>query len=214
MSFCNVFGIRANDKEMVISQAIREYFTKDLTYYKIPEGVTDLRSYCFYNFWPEGGIKVILPKSLKRIAPYAFSECAISEIVIPSGVEEICDYAFFGAPLKKLTIEEGVKRIGVGAFKWGPNIPYLSIPDSVEYIGENAFDGMLVPGGAVIEVGAGVKFIGDGAFACDIKSLVVHKNYGDIPDGSSGYFREDGEWVDPTWFAGYDNPIAIWDGDW
>lgn len=214
MSFANLFS-PPKPKDYNASDDIRQYFTKDLSYYVIPDGVTGLRPYCFYNLWPPGGLKVILPKTLTYISSYAFSECAISEIVIPGNVKNIDDFAFYGAPLTSVVFENGIERIGEGAFKWGPILHSVVIPDSVTYIGKEAFAGMDLPvnDGANVTIGKSIQFIGDAAFNCPVKSMTIHRKAGSITDGSIGREDEKGIWHDAPWYEGYDNPAAIWDGD-
>ncbi len=215
MSFANLFAPPKKDN-YTISTDLRKYFTKDLDCYVIPEGVTEIRPYAFYNFWPESGNLIIkLPKSLTYIAPYAFSECAIKEVHIPSGVKVIDHHAFYGAGLVKATFEEGLIEIGEEAFRDGPALERVILPDSIQKIGKSAFAGMdLRNGGAIVEIGEGIESIGDGAFDCAVQSMVVHRKYGSLLDGSAGWFDEKGNWFDPSWYGGNTgNPFAIWDGD-
>lgn len=214
MSFCNLFAPPKKDNYR-ISTDLRKYFTKDLDYYVVPEGVTSIRPYAFYNFWPESENLVIeLPDSLTYIAPYAFSECAIKEIRIPRGVKKIDHHAFYGAGLTKITFEEGLVEIGDEAFMDGPALETVILPDSIQKIGKNAFSGMDVPEGVIVEIGEGIQSVGDGAFDCTVKSMVVHRKYGSIKDGTMGWFDAKGDWFDPLWYGGNTgNPEGIWDGD-
>ncbi|MBO5650265.1 MAG: leucine-rich repeat domain-containing protein [Selenomonas sp.] len=214
MSFGNLFA-SPKKKDTQISTDIRKYFTKDLDYYVVPDGVTSIRSYAFYNFWPEGELVVKLPSTLTYIAPYAFSECAVKEVFIPGSVKNIDDFAFFGAALERVVFEDGIERIGEGAFMYGPLIRNVVIPDSVKYIGKDAFSGMdFKDGGATIEIGEGIEFIGIGAFESPIEHITIHRKYGGIADGSSTYYNSEGNLVEPIWYGGYtNNPIAVWDGE-
>ena len=214
MSMFNKIGVLHKRRGFDATDEMKAYFGKDLTYYEIPEGVTEIRSYCFYNFWNAEGLTIKLPRTVKRIAPYAFTECSIHEIVIPGSVKVIDDFAFFGTGMTKVVFEEGIEHIGEGAFKWGPILDKIVIPDSVKYIGKDAFSGMnFTAGGSYVEIGEGVEFIGDGAFESPIEKLIIHKPFGSMQDGSVSYYDDEGVKVDARWYGGFtDNPIAIWDG--
>ena len=215
VSFGNLFA-PPKKNNLQISTDIRKYFTKDLDYYVIPEGVTSIRSYAFYNFWPESREFVLqLPSTLTYIAPYAFSECAVKEVILPAGVKIIDHHAFYGAELNKITFGEGLEEIGEAAFMNGPVLENVILPDSIRKIGANAFSGMdIKDGGAIVEIGESIQSIGDGAFDCAVRSIVVHRKYGTIKDGSLGWFNKKGDWFDPPWYGGNTgNPEAIWDGD-
>jgi len=62
--------------------------------------------------------KVILPKSIKNIAAYAFSQCVnLAEINLPKGLLSIGDLAFRGCgSLTAISIPKSVTNIGGGAF--------------------------------------------------------------------------------------------------
>lgn len=213
MSFLNMFGVYASGHEQRVSDDMRAYFTKDLFDYKIPDGVTSIRPYCFYNFWPEVPMRIVLPKTLKNISPHAFAECGVESVSIPGSVEEIADDAFEGSAIKECTFGEGIKKIGNRAFMNGPQLTRLILPDSVEYIGDDAFSGMDTTEGAIVEIGEGIQHIGNQAFDCNVRSMVIHRKFGAFQDGSYGYFDDNGDWHDAVWYGGRtENPAAIWDG--
>lgn len=213
MSFFNAFGVYASGHEQKVSDAMRMYFTKELTDYRIPDGVTAIRPYCFYNFWPPVPMRVILPQTLEYIAPHAFAECAVESIRIPGSVKEISAYAFAGSAIKECIFDEGIEVIGAGAFQDGPKLTRLILPDSLKTIGAEAFAGMDTDEGAIVEIGEGIEAIGRNAFDCKVRSLVIHRQYGAFADGSYGYFDAKGDWHDAAWYGGRtENPNAIWDG--
>ncbi len=56
------------------------------------------------------------------------------------GVDIIDDYAFaFHLQIEHVTLPEGVKRIGANAFRCSGSLKRVDIPDSVSYIGDEAF---------------------------------------------------------------------------
>ena len=96
---------------------------------------------------------VIFPNSITSIGIGAFStDESLSHVVFPNGLKEIGDQSFINnTALKKVShivdstdVEEdgfpnGIERIGKYAFS-GSGLEGLSIPDSVEYIGQGAFE--------------------------------------------------------------------------
>ena len=56
------------------------------------------------------------------------------------GVEIIDDYAFAYHPtIKRVVFPEGLRRIGASAFRCSGSFAHVEIPDTVEYIGDEAF---------------------------------------------------------------------------
>lgn len=132
--------------------------------------------------------EIVLPEGLLSIADYAFSGCMnITGINIPSSVTHIGTGAFnncYGLPVGEdmlryadtyliealdqsatsYVIREGTRWIGDNAFgNWFDNLSSVSIPNSVERIGEYAFyscDQL-----NTITIPASVTSIGAGAFA-------------------------------------------------
>lgn len=86
--------------------------------------------------------EVTLPATLTRIYVGAFSRCtSLKSIVIPGSVHTIGTSAFLGCTaLQQATIENGVKAIGSSAFM-NCNIKEIIIPESVNLIEEDPFDG-------------------------------------------------------------------------
>ena len=104
----------------------------------IPEGIEKLNSGACSNALVKS---VIIPKSVKSIGDYAFSDCSkLRTVTIPGNVESIGDGAFYGCyRLAKVIISDGVKSIGEEAFKDCDSLKKVVLPDSVERIGKSAF---------------------------------------------------------------------------
>lgn len=134
-------------------------------------------------FWVCNSLeRISFPESLKTIGEYAFSDCnSLKKLTIPGTVETVGNFAFTGCKnLETVEIEEGVLTIGNGAFqncsKLGmdldPDSPlsfnYVTIPDSVTYLGKQAFSGCTLM--EDISLGEGITEIGYHTFN-DCKSL-------------------------------------------
>lgn len=81
--------------------------------------------------------KVILPKTLKYIAPNAFNY-HLRDLTISSGT--IASRAFYGCyNIRKISMENGVTSIGSAAFCNCSSITSLTIPDLITEISDSAF---------------------------------------------------------------------------
>lgn len=118
--------------------------------------------------------QLVIPNSVRYISGFASNN--ISELTIPSTIEIIGDSAFCNnQKLNNLTIPNGVKKIGKLAFSKSSDEPsvneYIYIPQSVEYIGKNAFSFAL---NGKLEIAEGITRIDTAAFAgTDIHELIL-----------------------------------------
>ena len=86
--------------------------------------------------------KVILPKQLKKIPKYAFSECnELEEIVFPNTLVSIGPYAFYGCKkLKGIKLNNCLRQISVAAFSQCHSLEgTLELPEKLETIQRYAF---------------------------------------------------------------------------
>ena len=86
---------------------------------------------------------VILPKTLKRIGGYTFSNwTGLTEINIPSTVEVIMTHAFVNCTsLTTITIPEGVKGLVGSAFKGCTSLIEAYLPSTINMQGGGHFEG-------------------------------------------------------------------------
>ena len=92
-----------------------------------------------FSSWPELTY-VSLPDSIVRIGNRAFGGRMVN-IRMPAGLKEIGEFAFFGLPLDKLELPDGLESIGKNAFSDCVYLRSVVIPESVRFIGEDAFKG-------------------------------------------------------------------------
>ena len=85
-------------------------------------------------FYHSKGNCLIEKKGRKLIAG-----CKNSVIPEDGSVAEIGEYAFAGVELKQITIPDSVQKIGEGAFYCCLNLSSIDIPESIVSIGEKAF---------------------------------------------------------------------------
>ena len=141
---------------------------KRITAAIVGEGITTLGDHALsYHFELE---TLTLPDTLKAIGNYAVckkysydeAQGYLREINIPSGVERIGDYAFRGNALEAVTIPDSVTYLGENAFAQCYNAKSLSIGSGLSEIGGWAFYGLsnveriVIPGT--------VETIGESAF--------------------------------------------------
>ena len=110
-----------------------------LTEAVIPEGITGIPAYAFFNYDSLTGIT--LSKSVTSIGEYAFAGCSnLNSVAMPGCVKEIEDYAFYScSKLTSIFLPEGLICIGSYAFRGCNHLLSITIPKSVGVIGLYAF---------------------------------------------------------------------------
>ena len=130
----------------------------------VPEGVERISFQAFKGC--VGITKISLPKSVREIDAFAFSDCrSLKEVVWEDGIEEIGNSAFAGCEsLKEILFPKTVRKIGECAFGECVNLFSISLNEGLEEIGENAFwDSSLLK---KISIPGSLGKIGKNAFRC------------------------------------------------
>ena len=61
--------------------------------------------------------RVVIPKTVKVIGPYAFASCPLlSEVILEEGLETIEDWAFISCNIENIDLPKSIKSIGPNAF--------------------------------------------------------------------------------------------------
>ncbi len=156
----------------------------------LPERISSLDSYTFYNctsleqinladmeelisighytFYGCSKLEAIaLPEGLYSIGDSAFQKCEkLTKIHIPANITKINKYAFNGClNLSEVTFAENsrVDEIGDSAFSGCIALSVIQLPDSLEIIQDYAFE--YCPGLTEIDIPDAVEYVGDSAFA-------------------------------------------------
>lgn len=106
----------------------------------IPSKVSFIGQYAFFNT-PVKTVTFGENALIYKIEQYAFSYTGeLNEFIIPKSVEEIQSYAFYQSGIEIITFEHGVKLTKIAAHAFASSgLISVTIPDSVNYIDDNAF---------------------------------------------------------------------------
>ncbi len=148
-----------------------------ITTIEVPDGVTGISPYAFYNY--QGLTKIVVPGSVESIGKDAFSQCNDLKGVYITDLSAWCNVAFGGYtanPLyyaknlyingevvSRLEIPEGVTKISSCAFYGGSGLTEVILSNSVTSIGDNAFSACWNLTDVIMP--DGVTSIGDNAFS-------------------------------------------------
>ena len=110
-----------------------------LTTYTVPEGVTTIGQYTFYNCTSLASINI--PEGVTTIGNYAFRTCtSLASITLPKSLTTIGELAFESCTsLVSITLPEGLTTIGANAFYGCTSLASITIPESVTELGAGAF---------------------------------------------------------------------------
>lgn len=144
----------------------------------IPEGVTMLRNYAFYE--NIGLLSVTIPDSVVGAGFCAFANCLYLEnVTIGNGLTDINENMFGTCKaLKSVTIGDNVTKIWLAAFANCEALTHITIPSNVEQIHQEVFENCSSLETIDFENNSKLTMIGNNAFReCNsLKSI-------NIPDG-------------------------------
>ena len=144
------------------------------TSYEIPESVTRIGEYAFYDC---GSLtNVTIGNGVTSIGFKAFAYCvSLTSMTIPESVTRIGDDVFYYCTgLTSIIITESITNIGNYAFYYCTSLTSVSIPDSVTGIGSYAFASC--HNLTSIEIPNSVTNIGEVAFyCCGLESIKIGK---------------------------------------
>jgi len=130
--------------EYTIPESISEvaerafYMCNGLTSVSVPGTIETISSYCFSGCSKLKSVTLL--NGVKFIDPHAFEGCSeLETVAIPNSLIYIADYAFYGcSSYSNIVLPENLVSIQAYAFA-GCNPTTVTIPASVENIGENVF---------------------------------------------------------------------------
>lgn len=135
-AYCDIDGVLFNKDKTKLCQYLGARTTKE---YVIPETVTTIGEYAFYN--SRKLTSVIIPKSVSSIETSAFQYCKkIASFELPEVLESIGNNAFASCEaVKSFVIPNSVTSIGRNALQKCRALQSVTIGSSVNTIGRNAF---------------------------------------------------------------------------
>lgn len=154
---------------------------KGLENVTIPNSVTYLSGFdgCVFS-------EITMPSGVETIGPHAFMSCKnLTSITIPKGVKYINYQAFYGCTGLSgiLNIPDSVTDLGDQAFQDCAGLTSINLSSNLNYIGWNAFRDC--SGVSTLTIPASVQTIGDSAFAgmqlTSVTSLMQHPPYDGDP---------------------------------
>ena len=112
---------------------------KNNTSYSIPNSVTSIGKYAFYDC--NNLTSVEIPNSVTLIGWGAFCGCdGLTSVTIPNSVTSIGDYAFsYCNSLTTVTLPDSITSISMALFEYSNRLTSVIIPDGVTSIGYQAF---------------------------------------------------------------------------
>ena len=124
---------------LVVDGVLNSFAPAGLTEYTIPNSVTEIGDYAFYNC--TSLTSVTIPNSVTEIGWGAFYDCtSLTSITIPDSVTEIGDYAFYNCTsLTSVTIPNSVTTIGFSAFQSCTALTSVTIPERITEIKSHTF---------------------------------------------------------------------------
>ena len=128
----------------------------------LPEGLTIIGDYAFYNC--DALTQITLPSTLQYIGSYAFHNCRmLQQTTLPNALLSIGNYAFSNCDsLTEVVIPQNVTTLGNYAFQDCDYITSVQILGALSVFGENAFQSC--DRLTTVVIGEGVTKISNGAF--------------------------------------------------
>ncbi len=152
---------------------------------------------------------ISIPDSVKYINYCAFEDCGVydnsanwengalyidnylikvdestsGEFEIKDGVKAIADNAFEDSAISSVEIPDSVEYIGNEAFEYCTSLESVTIPDSVKYLGESAFE--YCSNLKDVKIGKGITKIKKDTFYCvNIESIIIPEGVTEIEESA------------------------------
>ena len=151
-NWCNITFADVGSNPLSGSSSTKLYLNEEIiTDLVIPNGVTNIKSYAFYNY--KSLTSVTIPSSVTNIANTAFEGCSkLTSIIVDSEntiydsrdscngiIKTYSNTLVFGC--KSTVIPESISSLGNYAFKNCTGLTNLTLSDNITSIGSNAFYG-------------------------------------------------------------------------
>ncbi|MCI6427452.1 MAG: leucine-rich repeat protein [Rikenellaceae bacterium] len=195
---------RADD--VIPGDAFRD--KKTLCYFSMPEIVTNIGCYAFYNTMLSGTI--VLPDDVVTIREYAFSNSNVASVVFGNSLTTIDDYAFYGCSSLscELHLPSSLTSIGQRAFQNCNLTGRLILPDSLQILKEGAFISAGSFNGDLIIPEGITRLCGSTFFLSEFTGSLILNNVIEF-----GYYTFNGEEVGYDFYScGFSGQLVIPEG--
>ena len=107
----------------------------------IPETVRTVGDYAFENTFLR---EVIFPGTILNVGKGLYKRCKnLTKVVLPDNMREIPDEMFAGCEkLEGIKLPDRMEKIGSRAFADCKKMPWIQFPSSIQYMAEDALDGV------------------------------------------------------------------------
>lgn len=118
-------------------------YCTNLTNIALPETLKEIGRFAFYG--SKALTKIVLPASVEHIGRYAFYGAETLDVyftaeILPASVSELGEYAFYKSGIETFAFEAGIALSTIPAHAFASTkISSVTIPESVDYIDDNAF---------------------------------------------------------------------------
>ena len=114
-------------------------FCEEILYISLPDGITYLNSYAFYNCSKISSI--VIPDSVTALGQNVFYNCSgLTSVTFSKNLTDIYSSAFSGCSnLSSVSFSEGLNNIENGAFSSCTSLISVNLPNTLTHLGRFAF---------------------------------------------------------------------------
>lgn len=146
--------------------------------------------------------KIVVPKCVKSIGSQAFSNCEFLESVELEGCQSIGNSAFESCEsLKSVKLPEGLQSIGDMAFRGCESLESIELLEGLQSIGNSAFCGCAL---SSVTLPSTLTYIGENAFdsSCRVETATSIEDAPSISAVAAQYYDLGGRRVDAESYRG------------
>lgn len=126
---------------------------------------------------------IAFPSGIKTVGYGAFRGCSVTDVVFNDGLEAIGDDAFSNTPIKSIKLPAGLKSIGREVFEQCNSLQSITIPSTVQSIGDMCFWRSAGLSTVVFETGSNPITLGSSLFSScsSLKNITLPGNLTIMP---------------------------------